>query len=34
MAADSEEYTALVLLELTFAFDAIGRSIMTNRLKD
>ncbi len=34
MAADSGEYTALVLLGLSSAFDTVDHSIMINRLND
>uniref|UniRef100_A0A669E4F5 Reverse transcriptase domain-containing protein n=1 Tax=Oreochromis niloticus TaxID=8128 RepID=A0A669E4F5_ORENI len=34
MAADSGEYTVLVLLDLSSAFDTVDHSIMINRLKN
>lgn len=34
MAADTGEYTVLVILDLTSAFDTVDHSVMINRLKD
>lgn len=34
MSADSGEYTVLVLLDLTSAFDTVNHTILINRLRD